>query len=116
MKRLPVVLSLFKDHSEPFVFTKSVPSNPKIPNCLREFCKPNLSKEEIRENIQKITGIKLNEEQGNFIENATKQQSNSLLWKDMRIGRITASIIYEVLHTNIDKPSAPVIKTIYTPG
>ena len=43
VKKLPVALSLFKDNSEPFVFTKSVPSNPKIPNCLWEFCKPNIS-------------------------------------------------------------------------
>ena len=60
--------------------------------------------------------INLTEEQADFIENATKQQSNSLLWKDMRIGRITASIIYDVLHTNIDKSTASVIKTICTQG
>ena len=116
VKKLPVASSLFKDYSEPFVFTKPVPSNPKIPNCLREFYKPNISKEEILENIQKIMDIKLTGEQVDFIENATKQQSNSLLWKDMRIGRITASIVYDVLHTNIHKPSASVIKTLCTPA
>ena len=116
VKRLPAALSLFRDYSEPFVFTKPVPSNPKIPSCLREFYKPNISKEEILENTQKLMDIKLTEEQADFIENTTKQQSNSLLWKDMRIGRITASIVYDVLHTNIDKPSASVIKTICTPG
>ena len=87
--------SLFKDYSQPFVFKKPVSSNPKILNRLREFYKPNTSKEEILENIQKI---------------------NSLLWKDMRIGRITASIVYHVLHTNIDKRSASVIKNICTPA
>ena len=116
VKRLPAALSLFKDYSEPFVFTKPVPSNPKIPNCLQEFYKPNISKEGILENIQKTMDIKLTEEQADFIENSTKQQSNSLLWKDMRIGRITASIVYDVLHANIDKPSAWVTKTICTPG
>ena len=60
--------------------------------------------------------IKLTEEQADFIENANKQQSNSLLWKDMRIGRIIGSIIYDVLHTNIDKSSASLITTICTPG
>ena len=49
-------------------------------------------------------GNKLNEEQADFAENATEQQSNSLLWKDIRIGRIIVSIVYDVLHTNIDKP------------
>ena len=62
VKRLPVAVSLFKDYSEPFVFTKPVPSNPKIRNCLREFYKPNI------ENIQKIMDIKLTEEQADFIE------------------------------------------------
>ena len=61
-------------------------------------------------------GNKLNEEQADFAENATEQQSNSLLWKDIRIGRIIVSIVYDVLHTNIDKPWASVIKTICTPG
>ena len=75
VKRLTVALSLFKNYSEPFVFTKPVKSNPNIPNCLREFYKPNISKEEILENIQKIMDIKLTEEQADFIENATKQQS-----------------------------------------
>ena len=79
VKRLPVAVSFFKDYSEPFVFTKPVPSNPKIRNCLREFYKPNI------ENIQKIMDIKLTEEQADFIENAIKQQCNFLLWKEMRI-------------------------------
>ena len=38
-------------------------------------------------------GNKLTEEQADFTENATKQQSNSCLWKDMHIGRITVSIV-----------------------
>ena len=116
VKKLPVASSLCKDYSEAFVFTKPVPPNPKIPNCLREFYKPNISKEEILENIQKIMDIKLTEEQVNFIENTTKQQINFLLWKDMRIGRITSSIVYDVINTNIDEPSTSVIKTICTPA
>ena len=59
VKKLPVPSSLFKDYSEPFVFRKPVPSNTKIPNYLREFYKPNISKEEIFENIQKIMDIRL---------------------------------------------------------
>ena len=104
MKRLPVALSSFKNYSEPFVFTKPVPYNPKIPNCLQEFYKPSISKEEILENIQKIMDIKLTEEQA--------IPPNNKAWKDICIGRITASIIYDVLHTNIGRPSAFVIKTI----
>ena len=45
VKSLPVALSLFKDYPDPFVFTKPVPSHPKIPNCLREFYKPSISKD-----------------------------------------------------------------------
>ena len=69
VKRLPVAVSLFKNYSEPFVFTKPVPSNPKIRNCLREFYKPNI------ENIQKIMDIKLTEEQADFIENAINNKA-----------------------------------------
>ena len=116
MKKLPVALSLFKDYSEPFVSRKPVPSNRKIPNCLQEFYKPNFGKQEIFENIQKIMDVKLTREQVDFIENATKQQSNSLLWKDMHIGRITASIVNDVFHTIVEKSLASVIKTIWTPA
>ena len=58
--------------------------------------------------------VKLTEEQADFIEN--KQQNNYLLWKNMRIGGITASIVYDVLHTNINNSLASVSKTICTPG
>ena len=34
VKRLSVALNLFKDYSEPSAFTKSVPSNSNISNCL----------------------------------------------------------------------------------
>ena len=53
VKSLPVALSLFKDYPAPFVFTKPVPSHPKIPNCLREFYKPSISRDLILENIKK---------------------------------------------------------------
>ena len=32
------------------------------------------------------------------IEILTRKQSNCLIWRDMRCGRITASKVYDVLH------------------
>ena len=47
-----------------------------------------------------------------YLELATRKQSASLEWFEHRIGRITASTAYQVLHTNIDQPSSSLLKQI----
>ena len=49
-----------------------------------------------------------------YLELATRKQSASLEWFEHRIGRITASIVYQVLHTNNDQPSSSLLKQICT--
>ena len=112
----PVGLSLFKDCSKPFHHKNPIPCKPKIPNSLREYHQTNLTEDEITERIKEIHEIKISHDQINFIENATKQQSASLIWKDVRVGRITASVAFNVLHTNMEKPSESLIAKICTPG
>ena len=45
-----------------------------------------------------------------YLEVVTRNQSASLEWYDHRVGLITASIAYEMLHTNQDKLSGPLLK------
>ena len=47
-----------------------------------------------------------------YLEVVTRKQSASLDWFDHRVGRITASIAYEVLHTNQDQPSSSLLKRL----
>ncbi|XP_055585013.1 uncharacterized protein LOC129737874 [Uranotaenia lowii] len=49
------------------------------------------------------------------IEECTRDQYNSELWKTMRIGRITASNLKKVASTRIDKPSVAILKLICYP-
>ena len=53
VKRLPVALSLFKDCSEPFVFTKPVLSNPKIQIVYRNFTNQTLVKKKFLRTYKK---------------------------------------------------------------
>ena len=58
----------------------------------------------------------LTDDDMNFIENSTIGQSVSLAWKQVRIGRITASVVHDVLHTNQQHPAKPLILKICSQG
>ena len=49
------------------------------------------------------------------VEKATQEQSSSRIWFRFRTGRITASKMHAVLHTNCDMPSLSLIKSICYP-
>ena len=51
-----------------------------------------------------------------FIEHATLDQSDSVAWRQVRTGRITASIAFDVLHTNQERPSKSLILKICLPA
>ena len=48
----------------------------------------------------------------NFIENSTTGQSVSVAWKQIRIGRITASVVHVFLHTSQRHPAKSFILKI----
>ena len=71
---------------------------PKIPPSLREFYNPKLSEEQIENQVKSVHELKLCPEKIKFIEKSTVLQSNSIVWKSLRAGRITASNIHSTLH------------------
>ena len=105
-------LSLFHEYSENFHHKAAVPTKPKIPKCLREYFKPGLEQEAITEIVNSIYTLTISEEDGKFVENATKKQGQSMIWKEMRVGRITASVAHDILHTNQESPSTKLILKI----
>ena len=109
-------LSLFEDHSESFHHKKSIPSIPKIPISLRDYHRANLTEAEITEQMEAIHKLKLSSDQINYIEKGTKHQSQSLVWKDMIVSSITALVMFDVLHTNMERPSESLINKIFTTG
>ena len=82
---------------------------PKIPVCLRKCFGSDIQPEELDEKIDQIYSLQISPEDKNFIENATKKQGQPLVWKEMRVGRITASISHDILHTKLENPSKSLI-------
>jgi len=50
------------------------------------------------------------------VELKTREQSKCKLWYEKRAGRVTASDLRKVLHTNFSSPSVSLLKTIFYPG
>ena len=104
-KDTPIVFSSFASHCQSFVHKAPVPATHQLPKPLHSFYRRDLSEEEIAKRFADVHELKLTNEQRDFIQKATVLQSASLSWKSVRVGRITASTVHEVLHTNQKNPS-----------
>ena len=51
-----------------------------------------------------------------YLEGQTQKQSSSLLWHEMRAGRITSSVVHAVLHTNRADPAPSLLSRISCPN
>ena len=100
----PVGLSLFADYSESFHHKAQVPQTPNIPPSLREFYNQKLSLEQKENQVNQLSPEPIK-----FIEKLAVLQSNSIVWKSLRAGRITASV-HEVLHTNQNSQAKSLIR------
>ena len=67
------------------------------------------NKNKFPEQKEAIYAQEIGQEDTNFIELVTRGQSHSLIRHDFRVGRITASVAHDVLHTNIDKPAKSIV-------
>ena len=47
-----------------------------------------------------------------YVEESTRLQSQSLVWFEQRAGRITSSVVHDVLHTRMEAPAKSLIKRI----
>ena len=56
--------------------------------------------------------LKLKQQDIDSVECLTRKRSNCLIWHHMRCGRITALKVYDMLHTDINNPSALMILSI----
>lgn len=50
--------------------------------------------------------------EADFLEESTRQQTQSTTWHKHRIGRITASVFYEVARASLTRPPASLVKKI----
>eukprot|EP00794_Sanderia_malayensis_P013389 gene13389-14762_t len=63
-------------------------------------------------NSENLTDLRLASEQVQALEQATLKQSETTLWHEQRVGRVTASKAHQVLHTSISNPARSLIKEI----
>ena len=57
-------------------------------------------------------GMKITNEETDYLCESTKLQSLSLVWHEHRVGRLTASKFGSICHTNFDSPSQSLVKSI----
>jgi len=65
--------------------------------------------------VCKSIEIELTSEMAQSVEKATRSQSNSKLWFTYQAGRVTASWMKTVCHTDMDNPSQSLVKSICYP-
>lgn len=111
------ILSLTDVFSENFV-PKSVTKD--WPQDLSELYDSELGGRDLtREEIDDIcnnTTIVVTKQQAELVESETRKQVSSAKWHKYRTGRITASNMHAVCHTNIDHPSVSLVKRICAPA
>ncbi len=110
----PGILSVISDYSDTYIPYLDKSSFPKPLKELFEqkylsYCYLDLL------NVSDKIEINMTQEMSDLIERETRDQSNSKLWFEYRAGRITASRMRSVCHTNSSNPSQSLIKTIVYP-
>lgn len=95
-----------------------IPKSTKLPKSVLEYRTPltlQLQPKELEQLCQAFELDELTTAQVEAIERATRGQSSSKTWFRQRAGRITASNLRRVLHTNAEKPAKTLIKAICYP-
>ena len=108
------LLSTVPDFCDEFV--SATATEPNLSKCLGDLYSEStrdLTHEELVKRCEKIADeLKVTNSEPLYLELATRKQSASLEWFNHRIGRITTSITYQVLHTNQEKPSSSLMELI----
>ena len=102
-------------HQKRFITEKSknVLKLPKPLMLLYDVPNQNLDKNEMEKKIDDIIiNMTVTNEKFQYLEASTKNQSDSLVWHQQRVGRITSSSIHAIAHTSIDNPAKSLIKKI----
>ena len=73
----------------------------------------NLDKNKMEKKLDDIIiNMTVTNEEVQYLEASTKNQSDSLVWHQQWVGRITSSSIHSTAHISIDNPAKSLIKKI----
>lgn len=110
----PVILSLVPDYCESYIPKEPAGLPKPLTNLFNEDY-IDLSLDELQVKCEAVT-LNITEEEARNVELQTRNQSSSSVWFEQRSGRITASQLHAVCHTNPENPSKSLIKRICYPG
>ena len=110
----PAILSLIPDYANEYVPKISLPN---FPQPLTSLQKPDYLKLNYYDllNVCENVSIKITEDMAKAVELETRQQSKTNLWFKYRAGRVTASRMKAVCHTDSTNPSQSLVKSICYP-
>ncbi len=110
----PAILSLINPYTDKYV---PVSNSPDFPPPLTALSKPEYESLSYTDLLQVCTEVEIfvTESESLAIEKATVSQFQSKLWFKYRSGRITASRMKAVCHTDYSNPSQALIKSICYP-
>ncbi|XP_047136829.1 uncharacterized protein LOC105846151 isoform X1 [Hydra vulgaris] len=114
-----VALSLFEGFQKPFVsFQNYEPA--RLPKTLRSLYLPsyaNLSKENLSIEAEKLfNSLSITTQQLKYLEEVTRNQSSSISWYEHRCGRITGSVMHDVLKASIENPPKSLVRKLTKPN
>ena len=110
----PLVLSLIQGYSDEYVPKSTLDTFPMPLKSLQQSSHIKLNYPSLLEVCQSVE-IEVTCEMAQSVERATQSQSSSKLWFTYRAGRVTASRMKAVCHTNAANPSQSLIKSICYP-
>ena len=110
----PLILSLVPEYSDNYVPKSTLDTFPVPLKSLQESRYITLSYPNLLQVCESVD-VQLTSEMAQSVEQATRSQSNSKLWYTYRAGRVTASRMRSVCHTDLGNPSQSLIKTICYP-
>jgi len=116
MKGKPILLSFVSEFNESYV-PKYISGTLPVPlTHLYDKTALSLSFPELLNKCDDLyNSVSLTVQQASRVEEDTRQQSNSKVWFEQRSGRVTASKLHSVLHTELLNPSVSLIKSICYP-
>ena len=110
----PAVLSLVSLHSDMYVPKVSLPTFPKPMTSLRNPAHCKLNYLDLLKACDNVS-IEVTDDMAQAVEKETRKQSKTALWFKYRAGRVTASRMKAVCHTDITNPAQSLVKSICYP-
>ena len=113
----PAILALIPGYADAFVPKSLSEEYPTILTDLADDACFNMAHEELLQHCHFVAdSIAVSPQQAEIVELATRKQSADKQWFSVRSGRVTASRLKQVCHTQLSQPSVSLVKDICYPG